>query len=288
MRNGRFLFALFFLLVCFQFSPKASGTTVYHQKLPSGRIVKILNIDTVHFTPDGTALMLEYITDMALEDVDALRREAEEIWPVFRVNVEEADLTSAVIKASKPQGEKSGSLDRNDSYSFVIKKQRNGTWHFHSWGRDYEKEAQRIADAFLTNYQSHDFSRSVQCLHFPTHFTKEQLAGDLSSLTSALSIVHRRLGTVDTVANNDRPMEYRYVALQSASKEYWTKHPFFNRLVYDVTYSGGGQGVLVFKFSIIEEQLEINSVLFGLPADDPDAKALLHLIGDGIKKAFSG
>jgi hypothetical protein len=57
--------------------------------------------------------------------------------------------------------------------------------------------------------------------------------------------------------------------------------------MYDVRYSERGDGFLIFRFSIIKEGLAVNSILFGLPADDPESENILRELNDSLMKAFS-
>jgi len=69
--------------------------------------------------------MLKYQTDLKISDLPALRKEVDEIWPVFRGDVEKARLTAAVINANeKPQG---FIVQNANVYNFVFKK-LDGTW----------------------------------------------------------------------------------------------------------------------------------------------------------------
>ena len=45
--------------------------------------------------------MLKYQTDLKVTDKVALRSEVDEIWPVFKNDVEQAHLSAAIISATK-------------------------------------------------------------------------------------------------------------------------------------------------------------------------------------------
>jgi hypothetical protein len=86
------------------------------QRLPSGREVK-------------TALMLKYRTDLRLDDHEQVRKEVEEIWQVFRVDVERAGMKAAIISVQKP-GTQILIVSTSKSHNFVIQKSEAGTWEF--------------------------------------------------------------------------------------------------------------------------------------------------------------
>ncbi len=107
------------LLVCNWPQTAASAP----HKLNSGKSVEILGIGPVYFTKGDPALVLKYRTNVPLKDVATLRKEADEIWNKFVVNVERKKYKNAAITASGP---KSGFIiTTNKTHSFVYQK-RNG------------------------------------------------------------------------------------------------------------------------------------------------------------------
>ena len=95
------------------------------QTLPSGKQLKVLGIGEIH-SNGPPALMLKYQTDIPITDVSRLAAEADEIWPVFRVNVERGGFSVAVISANEPPH---GSIiTSNSGYNFQYSKSGDGTW----------------------------------------------------------------------------------------------------------------------------------------------------------------
>jgi len=98
-------------------------------ELPSGKKLKVIALGRIYFTEDEPALMLKYLTDIPIDDEEALRLEAKEIWPVFRVNVENAKLTAGILSAQGPAKNIFGSfITTNRSYQFIWTKQEDGMW----------------------------------------------------------------------------------------------------------------------------------------------------------------
>jgi len=93
--------------------------------LPSGKQVKVLGMTKMAFPQGPPALMLRYLTEIDIQDHAALRREAAEIWPVFRVDVERANLSDAILSANRMKG---SIINTGMSYNFVFKKNAAGTW----------------------------------------------------------------------------------------------------------------------------------------------------------------
>ncbi len=115
------------LLVCLLGNGALAAEFESHT-LPSGKLVKVLGIVRMHAT-DADALLLKYRTDISIDDVASLEREADEIWSEFRVNVERAGLSYGIISANEPERAILGSFrTTNRSHQILYKKARNGTW----------------------------------------------------------------------------------------------------------------------------------------------------------------
>jgi hypothetical protein len=105
--------------------------------LPSGKRVKVIAVGRVNFANDSPALMLKYETNLKISDVPALRDEVNEIWSMFKGDVEKADLANAIISANEvPQG---FIVKNANGYNFVFRKQ-NGRWRLMS---DIEKPSDK-------------------------------------------------------------------------------------------------------------------------------------------------
>lgn len=94
--------------------------------LPSGKIIKVMGIGKMFFTKDDPALMLKYETDNSIDNKDLLRLEVEEIWPLFKSDVEHAKLTIAIISAHEPS--KGTFIKTRRSFNFVFKRMEDGKW----------------------------------------------------------------------------------------------------------------------------------------------------------------
>lgn len=114
-----------------------SNYTVH--RLPSGREVKVLGVTKMFFAKGDPALMLKYRTDLRIEDQARLRKEVEEVWQAFRVDVERAGVKAAIISAHEPS-RRLLILSTNKSYNFLIQKSEAGVWEFLD-DRDGRKQA---------------------------------------------------------------------------------------------------------------------------------------------------
>ena len=241
----------------------------------------------MYLTEDSPALMLKYQTDIGIDDVDLLRKEVEEIWPMFRVNVEESGLSNAIILATSSPERTGLIFSTSQSYNFVSSKKENGTWDFNSWNRDYDDEARKIAEPFLESIKLQQMSNAVDILHYPDFFTPEQLNEETNGISAILAIVSDKLGVITSYQIRDSQIPlYRFFALQTASQEYWNRYPYFNALVYDAEYSKKGSGYLIFRFSIIDDKLVINSFSYCLP-DSTDAQTLFEELNENISETLN-
>jgi hypothetical protein len=79
--------------------------------------------------PNGdSALVMNYETEIPIEDMEALRKEVDEIWSVFQKDVEKAEVKAGAIRAT--HYERSGLVRNGKGYGFVYVKGDDGEWHF--------------------------------------------------------------------------------------------------------------------------------------------------------------
>ena len=72
----------------------------------------------IFFTKDDPALILNYQTDIDINNVELLRQEVEEIWPIFRVDAEKSGLKSAFIAANTKSQKKFLILSQKNLLNF--------------------------------------------------------------------------------------------------------------------------------------------------------------------------
>ena len=96
-------------------------------KLPSGKEIKITGINKMDFAKGDSALVMNYLSDISIDDKTALRQEIDEIWTVFQSDVENAHLKAGVIRATHVEG--SGLVKSGKGYGFVFVKRDDGKWH---------------------------------------------------------------------------------------------------------------------------------------------------------------
>ena len=101
--------------------PKQKST-----KLPSGKEINVTSIIRMDFPNSEPGLVMSYLTDISIDDKVALRKEVDEIWSLFKKDVEDAGLRTGIIRATHMEGTfvKSGK-----GYGFVFQKRDDGKWH---------------------------------------------------------------------------------------------------------------------------------------------------------------
>jgi hypothetical protein len=95
--------------------------------LPSGKQILVTGVGPRHFPSGETALVMACDTDISIDDTVALRKEVDEIWGLFRKDVEGAGLTNGVIRIVHPEG--SGLITQSKGYGFGFIKRPDGSWH---------------------------------------------------------------------------------------------------------------------------------------------------------------
>ena len=81
----------------------------------------------MHFHNGTDAMILNCETDISIDDMVNLRKEADEIWGIFQKNVEGASMTNGVIRITHPEG--SGLITHSKGFGFVFEKRADGQWH---------------------------------------------------------------------------------------------------------------------------------------------------------------
>ena len=252
--------------------------------LPSGEVLKIKSIYKTYLLKDDPALTLEYETTTNLKDTDLLRRNAESIWPFFRENVNKENMVNAVIKATTPKVSTSPITYKTQSYSFVITQKPNQTWNFINWGKDYRSEASVKSEKFIKYLRNIEANSLTKVLHFPSDFNTKKIDEETKGIKGFIEEIFAKTGVVLSYELNIEPIKYKYLYLQTASEEYWRNYPIFLGEIYNLNYSKWGLGYLIIRYSIIDNNLEINSVLFGFPENDNKTEILLKDIHTKLAK----
>ena len=96
-------------------------------KLSSGKVIKVSGEGKTNFSNGGTALVLNYETDIPISDSEKLGKEIDEIWVDFQNEAEQAQVNSCVIRATHYEG---NSMMRSGSgYGFIFEKRADGKWY---------------------------------------------------------------------------------------------------------------------------------------------------------------
>lgn len=95
----------------------------HEESLPSGKKIRVIAEGQIKFRDGSVALMLKYQTDLKISDATELRKEVDEIWPVFRQDVERLKLQPGIISVNEvPSGFSA------KGYNFVYQRQDDGSW----------------------------------------------------------------------------------------------------------------------------------------------------------------
>jgi hypothetical protein len=129
-------------LACLLFADTASAVPL---TLNSGATVEILAVGPLQSTAGWTALMLKYRTTIPLAEAGRLRREVDEIWERFVVDVEGSGQQIALISANEPDS--GGIVSATNSFNFVFQK-RMGSWRTLEWsgGESGKLDVSRVSE----------------------------------------------------------------------------------------------------------------------------------------------
>jgi hypothetical protein len=81
----------------------------------------------LHYTNGNPpSLMLQYETDLQVSEIEALRKEADEIWPVLQIDANRGKYKSAIVSAREvPHGL---FIKHSKAFNFVYEQGPDGAW----------------------------------------------------------------------------------------------------------------------------------------------------------------
>jgi hypothetical protein len=118
-------YQVFIVTALFLLIPKSIAVADRAVTLGSGKSVQIISVGPIQFSAGNSALMLKYRTTIPLSDMASLRKEANEIWDRFQIDVEHAGNQQAIVSANEP--EDGGLISHSQGYNFIFEK-KDGSW----------------------------------------------------------------------------------------------------------------------------------------------------------------
>jgi hypothetical protein len=94
-------------------------------KLPSSKQIKVNNVGRMSFPNGDSALVMNYETEISIDNKEALRKEIDEIWSVFQTDIEKAEVKAGVIRATHYEG---SIVRQGKGYGFVFVKGDDRKW----------------------------------------------------------------------------------------------------------------------------------------------------------------
>ena len=77
-------------------------------------------------------LMIRYETEIDINDIQGLRREAREVWVAYSSTADSSGDYFAAVQANTPRPDDSPLVYTSKTYTHVIKKRDDGSWFFNS------------------------------------------------------------------------------------------------------------------------------------------------------------
>ena len=115
------------------------STNYQIQYLPDGTEVKIVGFSKVFFADGEQAYQMQYVTELPIDDRQLVFVEAEQIWQVFKINVEEAGYSTGMVMASEPRPP--GAVATYELQVFGWRKNDQGDWERVLTNADLDSEA---------------------------------------------------------------------------------------------------------------------------------------------------
>ena len=90
----------------------------------------ILKSKGIAFGKGWKALKIDYQTQIPLDQINILRKEAKLVWELFKKEANESDYKNGVIMACEPPIKTGFFTKSTNAYTFVLKKNNEGEWAF--------------------------------------------------------------------------------------------------------------------------------------------------------------
>jgi hypothetical protein len=95
--------------------------------LADGSHVKVLQLGRVRFSDETPALVLTYGTRLKIRDADALRKQVDQVWEVFRPTVEKAKYSTGIVHPAEVDGSNQP-VKGGESRDVIFKRIFDGRW----------------------------------------------------------------------------------------------------------------------------------------------------------------
>ncbi|MFI5303266.1 MAG: hypothetical protein ACHQYP_00600 [Nitrospiria bacterium] len=133
---------IFFIAI--SYAKDARAFSDHTMTLGSGKTVEIMGIGPTQSDHGESTLTLRYRTSIPLNNAVSLRKEADEIWDRFEVDVDNAGYQQAIVSANEPNI--GGGKDQYRTLNFVFVK-KSGSW------RTYEDQGlDKLNETFVKHF----------------------------------------------------------------------------------------------------------------------------------------
>lgn len=131
--------------------------------------------------------------------------------------------------------------------------------------------------------QNEQYEKLAQLFHFPVNYSDQDKNADITAIQEGMAIFAEEFGSL--LYANPLKNDALYVNLQvgTGNVPYWKGHPDFTSVVFMASFQKENDAFIIFWLVNISGKLEVRSIGYGLPADDPTAVDRIKPIG---KKLF--
>lgn len=144
----------------------------------------------------------------------------------------------------------------------------------------------QIGDQFFKTEQIKDFDTASELFHYPSTYSPEERAKDKIGVRSVLEYFNQSFGKILSYKIPENTELYLALSIGGGDLPYWAKHPTSIRITYEVRFSNDGQGYVIIDLCKINDNYEIRSVHYGLPASRKDCPKRIQEIYDGMMKVL--
>ncbi len=148
------------------------------------------------------------------------------------------------------------------------------------------EDAVKLTNKCIELLKNKNLEQVAHLFHFPPEYNEQEVIDDISGIQDGVRELTQEFGPLINAKLLNEPAQYINLKVGSGNISYWKKHPEFISVVYQVSFQKEKNGFVIFWVTNISKKIELRTIAYGLPANDPLAVERIKKIGKKMMKSF--
>lgn len=148
------------------------------------------------------------------------------------------------------------------------------------------EEAVKLTDNCIELLKHNELEQIAYLFHFPPEYNEQQIQDDIKDIQEWVVGLKKEFGTLVNAKRLNEPAQYIDLSIGGGNIPYWERHPEFINVVYKASFQKEKDGFIIFWVVDISKKLELKTIGYGLPANDPLARERIMEIGEKMMQSF--